>query len=188
MKLVSERQSDDYLTTEEVRLRLEQLTAADFQRLRQISGYIARSGQDAEDLRQEAYLRALDGTRRCGRDEDFIRFLAGSMQSIQHSKRKAAGRARPHQEALERDPTAAMASAPDEPLETLLKEEDEFCFVMGKLQMFGDDPVALAVLEGIMEGFQGAELCELVGITPQELATKRRLIKRRLDAAGGLNR
>lgn len=188
MGRVSEQRCDDYLTTDEVRQQLEQLTAADFQRLRQISGYIARLAQDADDLRHEAYLRALDGTRRCARDQDFVRFLAGAMQSIQHAKRKAAARRRSHQDALEREPTAAMASGSEEPLEAMLKEEDEFCFVMGKLKMFGDDPVALAVLEGILEGFQGADLCELVGITPSELATKRRLIKRRLDAAGGLNR
>jgi DNA-directed RNA polymerase specialized sigma24 family protein len=143
--------------------------------------------QDAEDLRGEAFKRALDGSRRCRRDQDIVPFLAASMKSIQHAKRKGAARDRPHREALERDPAAAMASAPKDPLETLLKQEDDFCFVMGKLKMFGDDPVALAVLEGIMEGFQGADLCELVGISPQELATKRRLIKRRLDAAGGLN-
>lgn len=188
MRLVADQQHNDYLTTDEVIQRLEQLTSADLRKLRQISGYIARSAQDAEDLRQEAYERALDGSRRCRREQDFIRFLAGTMQSIQSAKRKAALRLNPHQEALEREPTAAIASAPLGPLEALLEEEDEFRFAMGKLKMFGDDPVALAVLEGILEGFQGSELRELAGVTPEELATKRRLIKRRLDAAGGLIR
>lgn len=129
-------------------------------------------------------MRALDGSRRCRRDQDFVRFLAGTMQSIQNSKRKAASRLKPHREALEREPPPV----PPVPLEALLEQEDEFRFAMGKLQLFGDDPVALAVLEGVLEGFQGNDLCELAGITPKELATKRRLIKRRLDTAGGLNR
>jgi DNA-directed RNA polymerase specialized sigma24 family protein len=186
MTLMSEVKDEEYLTVDEVISRLGELTKADLLRLKQIGGYLTRSAQDAEDLRQEAFERALDGSRRCRREEDTVRFLAGAMQSIQHAKRKAAARVKPHQEALEREPASVMASAPEEPLQALLDEEDEFQFQMGKLQMFGDDPIARAVLEGILEGFRGSDLCDLVGVSPEELATKRRLIKRRLDAAGGL--
>lgn len=186
MARVADQQHEDYLTPEEVNVRLAQLSRADMKRLEQISRYIARSAQDAAELRQEAYLRAIEGSRRCGRDQDLVRFVAGTMQSIQHAARKAAARAAPHKEALEQEPTANFSAAPPDPLEALLEQESDFRLAMGKLKMFGDDPVAMAVIEGIMEGFQGAELCELVGINPQELATKRRLIKRRLDAAGGL--
>jgi len=186
MSYVADQQQDEYLTSEEVIHRLNELSRADLQRLKQISVYIARSAQDAEDLRQEASMRALEGGRRCGRDQDFVRFLAGTMQSIQHARRKAAARLRPHEEALEREPAEISSSPPPDPLGVLLEEEQDFKVAMGKLKLFGDDPVAMTLLEGIIEGFQGAELCELAGITPQELATKRRLIKRRLDAAGGL--
>lgn len=185
MTRVAHQQHEDNLTTEEVSFQLKQLSRTDLERLRHISGYLARSAQDAEDLRQEAYLRALDGSRQCRRDQDFVRFLAGTMQSIQHAKRKAAARLKPHKEALEREPAATHTPAPPDPLQVLLEQESEFRFAMGKLKLFGDDPVAMAVIEGIIEGFQGTDLCELVGITPQELATKRRLIKRRIDAAKG---
>ena len=183
-----DQQQEEYLTGDEVILRLKELSRADLQRIKQISMYIARSAQDAEDLRQEAYKRALNGSRRCGRDQDFVRFLAGAMQSIQHARLKGMVRLKPHEELLQRMPNAISASPPPDPLGVLLEQEHEFHLAMGKLKLFGDDPIALTLIEGIMEGFQGAELCELAGITPQELATKRRLIKRRLDAAGGLKK
>jgi DNA-directed RNA polymerase specialized sigma24 family protein len=186
--VADQQDDDDYLTPEEMSERLSQLSRADLERLKQISGYFARSPQEAEDLRQEAYLRALEGSRRCRRDQPVVVFLAGTMQSISNAARKAAARVKPHKEALEREPTAASPTAPLDPLQALLEQESEFRLAMGKLRLFGNDPVAMAVIEGIMEGFQGAELCELVGITPKELATKRRLVKRRLDAAGGLRK
>jgi DNA-directed RNA polymerase specialized sigma24 family protein len=188
MERVADERHDQNLTPEEVKLRLQQLSPADLKRLERISEYWARSAEGAKDLRQEAYLRAIEGDRQCRRDQDFVRFLAGTMKSIRHSERKAAARLQPHREAFEREAVVACSPVGMDPLGVLLDEENEFQVAMGKLKLFGDDPVAMAVIEGIMEGFQGAELCELVGISPDELATKRRLIKRRLDAAGGLKR
>lgn len=185
---MADQQHEEYLTPDQARVQLEQLSRADLQRLKQISGYLARSTHDAEDLRQKAYVRVLDGSRRCRHDQEFVRFLAGSMQSIQHAERKSVARLKLREETLEQEPGLIHAKPSHDPLEVLLEEEDEAQLAMGKQKLFGDDPVAMAVIEGIMEGFQGADLCELAGITAQELATKRRLIKRRLDAAGGFRR
>jgi hypothetical protein len=51
------------------------------------------------------------------------------------------------------------------------------------LALFDDDPVAQVLVEGIMEDMEGQELCELAGIDTEQLATKRKLIRRRIDRA-----
>jgi hypothetical protein len=46
-----------------------------------------------------------------------------------------------------------------------------------------EDPVAQVMVEGMMEGMGGEELREVIGLTKIAFASKRRLIRRRIDKA-----
>jgi RNA polymerase sigma-70 factor (ECF subfamily) len=51
------------------------------------------------------------------------------------------------------------------------------------LSLFDDDLGARTLVEGIMDGMEGKELQELLGMDEKEFATKRRLVRRRIDKA-----
>lgn len=158
------------------------LSPADLARIRRISLYWAATEDAAEELRQEAIFRALDGTRRCPRNVDLVRFLALVMKSMAWSERKTAAR-RPTVE-LE---TADHALAADQfgvDIHEHVAGRLECEAIRGSiLALFSDHPTAQTVAEGIMEEMEGAELCELAEIDKDELATIRKLFLRRVSAA-----
>jgi hypothetical protein len=47
--------------------------------------------------------------------------------------------------------------------------------------LFDDDLVAQVMVEGIMEGMEGEELRELTGLSKVGFASKRRLVRRRIE-------
>lgn len=150
-----------------------------------MSRFYAGSKDAAEDLRQEAMLRTLDGTRRCPRHVQMVRHLKQVMRSIIWSERKQA-RLHPTVEfksVLPRDlPPGTIVT--DAGPEVQAAEAQAATRVLDEvLEMFSDDEVARTVVEGIMLGWEGEELCELAGIDKPALATKRRLISRRIAHA-----
>jgi hypothetical protein len=51
------------------------------------------------------------------------------------------------------------------------------------IDLFAEDPVAQVMVEGMMEDMEGEELREVTGLTKIGFASKRRLIRRRVDQA-----
>ena len=49
------------------------------------------------------------------------------------------------------------------------------------LALFADDEIAEVIVEGMMDGLEGEELRELCGLDERAYASKRRLIRRRID-------
>ncbi len=69
---------------------LGSLTDADRQRLFASSGYLALDYHIlAADLRQEAFVRALDGRRKCQRSWNVTDFLVGIMRGSTSAEREA---------------------------------------------------------------------------------------------------
>ena len=111
-----------------------------------------------------------------------VRHLHQVMRSIVWSDRR---QARLHSqveiEAVEPRDLLPGAVVTDPGPEVRVAEAEAAARVQKKvLGAFNDDEVARTLVEGIMLGFEGEELCELAGIDKATLATKRRLIKRRI--------
>jgi DNA-directed RNA polymerase specialized sigma24 family protein len=176
------------LTRVEVKRSISALTAADWLRLHKVARTLCREAAfQADDLLQEAFQRALEGTRQCARTLDIIPFLAGVMRSIASDWRKA----------RKRRPEMSLVTPTGWLQEVVLQVRDNRCVAdevlvsneeAARLQqaifaLFADDAVAQRLLEGIMDGLAGPQLRSLTGLSETEFASKRRLIRRRIDKA-----
>jgi DNA-directed RNA polymerase specialized sigma24 family protein len=176
------------LTPLEVRRAIDALPAAEWLRLHKVARALCRStGSDPDDLLQEAFQRALDGSRQCPRDVDVIRFVAGVMRSIASDWSKARKR-RPEISLVRPSGSlqAVVVQVRDvnaNAYERLAIDQEEACLRQSLRDLFADDGVAQALLDGIMEGGTGEELRSLTALSETELASKRRLIRRRIDKA-----
>lgn len=82
-----------HFSKEEIADALHALPEAGWIRLRKIASAVARLYRlEWEELLQEAYVRALDGSRNCPRDVDIFKFFGDAMRSIASDTVKAARR------------------------------------------------------------------------------------------------
>lgn len=142
----------------------------------------------AEDLRQEAYLRALD-TRTCVAGTNMVGFLAGIMKSIASEAPRAKKRAQEdgkldlmYVAEYGRDgvpePASDRPSPEDETLSKVFhaKELEKIATCID-----GDEELQFLV-EGIHDGLRGRELEELLNTDTKGLAAARKRLTRKLLA------
>lgn len=170
----------DALSRAEVAAAVGTLTVVGWAKIQRAAAYLTWNEADAADLRQEAICRTLEGTRTCPRSMPVEVTIIGIMRSLRSADAKARSR-QPElvSEALGGEQLFGASDVPD-PEQSFAEQQAGEVLAHSILSVFNDDPTAQAVVEGIMLGFEGKELCELVEITSEELATKRRLIRRRL--------
>lgn len=160
------------------------LSAADWVRLKKVAAYYARPVIPAPDLLQEAFVRALDGSRVCPAHVDAVRFLAEAMRSIADGEQEKFDR-RPALVSIDGGSDAAAAmnfpdSAPGVECRIVQAEQDARIRA-DLLGLFNDDPAAKDIVEGTMEGMTAEELRELTGLDRTAYESKRKLIRRRID-------
>src|SRR5262249_15875407 len=165
------------LTPVEVKQVIAALSRAEWLRLHKVARALCRDTRfDADDLLQEAFQRALDGTRNCTRSLNIVHFLVGVMRSIAYDWRKARKR-RPKVSPVTR--TGALEDVVVQVRDNNLVAE-ELLARSGEaarqkeaiLALFADDNVAQRMLEGIMDGVEGAELRSLTGLSETQFASK----------------
>ncbi len=171
----------EWLTLDEFLAAWHTLSGADLERLRRHSIRLV-GFEAAESLRQDALLKAFSGKRRCPRNCDVVQFLAGAMRSLASSERNASKR-RPEVALEVVGDSVVEDESEDGPHEQLVQAQACERIRQEILVLFEDDPATSLLVEGIMEDMEGEDLCVLAGIDTDELATKRRLIRRRIDRA-----
>ena len=174
------------LSPTEVRDAIEALYEEDHAKLMKIAYMRARACFEqitenlVENLLHEALTKALDGQRKCPADTDFTAFLSNVMRSVASNWRK--GRERHRTEQLPEDEEAEerlfLGTGRIESPEEGWMWRDELKRV---LALFADDPVAHRVVILRSKGYRGTELGGAVGISPRELATVQRRIRRRWE-------
>jgi DNA-directed RNA polymerase specialized sigma24 family protein len=173
-------------TVAEIHVAIETLSDGDVARL--VSGAKAFSRLcriPAEDLLQEAYTRAMDGSRTCCRATGIVGFLCGVMKSLasqENEARKNGFRSvdvlrngepvLPDFAADSASPEQSAVSAIDD-VETLAKIET----------LVANDEQLHLLIEGIYDNMRGAELQELLGVDEKGLAALRKRLKRALQGA-----
>jgi RNA polymerase sigma-70 factor (ECF subfamily) len=125
--------------------------------------------------------------RQCARSVNILDFLAGVMRSIASDWRKARKR-RPemslvtHTGALQEVVVQVRDTRPVAD-EWLASSQEVARIRMAILDLFADDGVAQRLVEGLMDGATGEELRSLAELSQTQFASKRRLIRRRIDKA-----
>lgn len=178
---------DPVLSRKEVEQAIRTLPAAGLVRLRKVAAACCPGrSQGAKDLLQEAFTRALDGSRKCPRHVEVVRFLSAAMHSISSDAAKERERHPELQavslfsaEGLAFDPPDCAANAEQQ----VASDEEMRRITRAIIALFDDDPIAQVMVEGIMEGMEGEELRELSGLSKLAFASKRRLIRRRIEQA-----
>ncbi|MHB1100529.1 MAG: sigma-70 RNA polymerase sigma factor region 4 domain-containing protein [Burkholderiales bacterium] len=182
---MSEKKVLETRSRDEIDRAFHELSEGDLSRLRKIAGYYAWPRRlDAEELVQEALRRVLDGGRVWPNTIDFVRFLAGVMKSVSHGEIKRRME-QPVLVALVNHGAAEQGVDPPDSVpnaeECLIAEGELAEMKKAVLDLFNDDPVAQVIVEGTMENLPAEELQNLTGLDPTAYASKRRLIRRRID-------
>lgn len=180
-------QAAAHLSRDEIADAIRSFTPAAWLRLKRVAARYARLRRVGEDdLLQEALTRALE-TRSCPGHVDVVRFIAEAIRSIAFDTA-----AKVENKVVliavaktgDRDSEALTVADPVPSAETrMIDAEEEAIFRKAVLSQFDDDPVAGDIVEGTIEGMCAEELRELTGLDKTGYASKRRLIRRRLDKA-----
>jgi DNA-directed RNA polymerase specialized sigma24 family protein len=170
---------------EEIRAAIDAFTDVEWVRVRKAAEYWARAhGVDADDVMQDALERAIDGRRQCPQHLSVLAFLSGAMRSISSGERKAqAERGEVHLVAEDGRLIVDPAHDRQTPAEAAESTQEVARIKQTFLDLFEDDLAAQTILEGTMDGMEGEELRVLTDLDIKGFATKRRLIRRRIDKA-----
>lgn len=180
--------SDARYTPDEIRKAIEAMSADDFRRVEAIARHFApRSGMDAGDLRQEAFLRVL-GSRTCSVKTPLLDFLAGTIRSIASEGPRARRKAREecglelvYIAAYGKDgfpePEADVPSPEDAALSQVVHSRE----LAKALALLADDQELQLLAEGLFDRMRGKDLEDLLNTDTKGLAAaKKRLVRKLL--------
>lgn len=171
----------EHLSLTEVTAGIRALSPFDLKRLKLFALRFTWTGWDADDLLQEALLRMLDGRRHCRVGLPIAVALAGIVKSVASEVCEDAS----HIPLLELVPSHSdeeTTKVPEQlrdnfsPERILAGQQD----LAAMKALFSTDPPAGAVFEGMLAGFEGAELSEVSDVAHADLATVRKRIARRI--------
>lgn len=184
-KALRQTQSNVARTTDELVDAIQHLSDADWIRLRKVARIYSSSRLiDEQDLLQEAFRRAIDGSRNCPANVDVVRFLAEAMRSIAHGEREK------HEKRPALIPIANHSNSENEidppepghdPEESFVSNQEIDIIKKTILSVVEDDEIAQIILEGMMEGMEGKDLRDLTGLGKTDYESKRKLIRRRIE-------
>jgi DNA-directed RNA polymerase specialized sigma24 family protein len=150
----------------EVAAAVRALTAGDKTALTKLARlYAKKTPYGHEDLLQEALCRVLAGTRAWPRGAQPLPFLWGVVRSIAWEWKR---------ELPDKAPDGADAGAEE-------RRANASIDVAKVIALFDDDPVAQAIVRGMMEGARGQELRDLSGLGKTDYESKRTKIRRRVE-------
>ena len=170
--------ADSYLTKVQVRAAIATIDTKANSKLMRVARFRAfAAGVDAEDLLQEAILRALT-SRNCPAGLAVEHFLMAVMRSI--ASAVISKRERDEPLLLEACDQSAPPHAPDEAYEIALRAK---AYRKAVENLAGSSPQNEVLVDGICQGLRGKALADFAGLDQAELATRRRMIKRRVAKA-----
>lgn len=160
---------------------LNALSASDFARLQLAAkGFSNRCGIPWEDLLQEAYMRALSGTRTCRNGVETVAFMCGVMKSLASQANEARKTSISELSVTFRGEDAVLnvpAVTPNP--EQIAISTFDLRNVLASIEAatVGDEEVQL-LIEGICDQMRGEQLQELLGVDAKGLATIRKRLRR----------
>lgn len=179
-------ESDAFVSVSEIAANLRNMSAADLVRIRQISKLraVAMSEVTWEDLLNESFRRALEGTRRCPRSVPLIAFLAQTIRSLASEEARRVESSNTVREVDLGTPDGEIGGSLDDLAVNLVHPEREASARSSLTQIeafFADDAEALKVIHSLAEGRAPSEAQKDAGMTATQYASTQRRIRRRLS-------
>jgi RNA polymerase sigma-70 factor (ECF subfamily) len=162
---------------EEVAMAFAALGAADYVRLGRAARLRGRGlpELDWRDLLQEAVERALSGSRRWPADVPFMAFLLETIRSIASEAWRRRNVSRLDlRDAANEDSLLSFADDAPSPDRAVVARD----LVRRLHELFGDDPSARIILDGLAEGLTPAEIQARAGFSPTTYDSARRRMRR----------
>jgi DNA-directed RNA polymerase specialized sigma24 family protein len=171
---------------DEIAAAIRALSDAQWIRLRKASGYFAWVYDlSGEDLLQEAYCRALAGSRQCPTHVDIVKFLKDAMRSIANGEGEKAENQIDTISVEECDAAAGGAlqlkDSADSEEEIMVAAEANEATRQAVLGLFPNDAQARDLADGILAGYEGEELRALTDLDKTGYASKRKFMRRTFD-------
>jgi DNA-directed RNA polymerase specialized sigma24 family protein len=171
---------------DEIITAIRALTDAQWIRLRKASGYFAWVYDlSGEDLLQEAFCRALAGSRKCPNGVDVVKFLVDAMRSIANGEGEKIENQIDTAPLVQPGATYEGAVDPkdltDGPEEAAVAAETNEATRQAILALFPNDQQARDLADGILAGYEGEELQALTDLDKRSYASKRRFMRRTID-------
>lgn len=180
----------DRYSPDEINVALAGLSQAEMGRLIEMSAVLAkRCRLSGDDLLHEAFCRALEGRRRCGRGTSIVGFLWGVMRSLASEEIEAIkGDRRPvlvseFAKDGDRDAGADVLTVNVAPGDGAMVSRIHDNVVLEKIEALvsGDEQLAMLV-EGLKDNLRGEALQDLLGVDVKGLAALRKRLKRSLTS------
>jgi DNA-directed RNA polymerase specialized sigma24 family protein len=176
----------DRFTVVEMRDSIENLSDGDVARL--VAGaksFCRLCGVSADDLLQEAYTRALEGSRTCSRSTEVVAFLCGVMKSLASQEIEARKNGfRPVAVMRKGEPVLPDVAADSvSPEQSAVSAVDDRGALARIDELVADDEQLQFLLEGIDDEMRGAELQKLLETDEKGLAALRKKLRRLLQGA-----
>lgn len=159
---------------------IDGMTEHDHGRALDLANYFAiRCREEASDLLQEAFVRALGGERRCRRGVPLLLFLGGIMKSLASQAVESWKAGHRHAQATDEFFLVRAADQPS-PEHVVTSRMDDGAVLAKIRDEVADDYELQLILEGITDGMKGVQLEELIGIDAKALASLQRKFQRRI--------
>jgi DNA-directed RNA polymerase specialized sigma24 family protein len=184
--LMAEASDTGFASREDGAEALSSLTEADLVRLKRFAQYRSAglSQLDWQDLLHEAIDRLLSGRRRWPRSVPFVLFMQQTIRSLAHDhwRRRVEG---PTLTVADLDAAQHLAfeSAPDLTTPAPDRAIEARDSLREVYDLFSDDPLVLAVLNGFAENLAPAEIMSRTSLTTTAFASARRKIRRTVERA-----
>lgn len=182
---VVEDEEVEHLTADEVCAALRDLDELSRSKIDRVARWFApRCRLPAEDLSQEAFTRLLAGTRKLPRQADAVAIISGVIKSIASQEvdaiRAGLREVRPPPDGSDGCDLTDPAPSPER---MLASARDDGAVLAAISRMIEDDEQLQLLVEGICDGMRGEELETLLDVDTKQLATVRKRLSRRLQAA-----
>jgi DNA-directed RNA polymerase specialized sigma24 family protein len=162
------------------------LTDAQWIRLRKVSAYFGWvPNVSGDDLLQEAFCRALAGSRKCPKDVDLVKFLVEAMRSIANGEVEKVENEVDFipvvQPGARVDGAVDAQDSKESQEEGMMAAESDEAIRRALLGLFPADRQACDLVDGILTGYEGEELRALSDLDEKGYASKRRFMRRTID-------
>ena len=176
----------DRFTVAEIHVAIGALSDGDVARLvAAAKGFSRLCRIPTEDLLQESYKRALDGSRTCDRATGIVGFLCGVMKSLASQENEARKNGfRPVDVLRNGEPVLPDVAADSvSPEQSAMSAIDDIETLAEIASLVSDDEKLQLLIEGIYDKMRGSELQELLGVDEKGLAALRKRLNRALQSA-----